>query len=404
MDVRATYGRVYSDGRRRAAMREPRRGRRSRATRRATSTPSWCSAPAPAAVEQAGAKRVLLPGDMLLFDNSLPYRLLFDQPFSQTVIQAPRACFGPLAHDLDRCVAQRLRPGGGFGRVLQGFVRALTRRCPTSTTARPRCWWTSCSTCSQRTARPREVSPAADDGCARNAPGGARATCTHTSASPTRDLALVALARAQRVSARTLQRAFASRGSRRHALAARRTPGPLRRGAGRPGAEGARASRTSRWRTRLSRRAGVLPQLQGALRPHAGRLAGRKAGTNRCIRKGRSGAACSDSGAALRVFQTVANAHNSRYVRDHAPPCTRALRPRAACLLLVDADHRQPRPPADAGAARLRAAGAGVAGPGVAVRAAPLLDERTGRPGDDRSHDAHAHGRSHGKGRLGRRA
>src|SRR5262245_13163428 len=44
-------------------------------------------------VEQAGAHALLQPGDMLLFHNSRPYRLLFEQPFRQTVIQAPRACF-----------------------------------------------------------------------------------------------------------------------------------------------------------------------------------------------------------------------------------------------------------------------------------------------------------------------
>src|SRR3954453_1962106 len=54
------------------------------------------------AVEQAGAQALLVPGDMLLFHNSRPYSLLFEQPFRQTVIQMPRACLGPWADDLDR--------------------------------------------------------------------------------------------------------------------------------------------------------------------------------------------------------------------------------------------------------------------------------------------------------------
>src|SRR5438128_257640 len=46
------------------------------------------------AVEQAGAQALLQPGDMLLFHNSRPYSLLFEQSFRQTVIQVPRACVG----------------------------------------------------------------------------------------------------------------------------------------------------------------------------------------------------------------------------------------------------------------------------------------------------------------------
>ena len=83
-------------------------------------------------------------------------------------------------------------------------------------------------------------------------------------------------------------------------------------------------------------------------------------------------------------------------------PRRRAVRSRAACVLLVDAGHRQPRPPAGAGAARVRPARARVARAGVAVRAAALLDERARRPGHDRPHHADAHGRSHGGGGLGR--
>jgi AraC-like DNA-binding protein len=82
------------------------------------------------AVEQAGAQALLLPGDMLVFHNSRPYRLLFAQPFCQTVIQAPRACLGRFAADLDRRIGQRMAPTGGFGRVLESFVRSLGEALP----------------------------------------------------------------------------------------------------------------------------------------------------------------------------------------------------------------------------------------------------------------------------------
>ncbi|HSB23266.1 MAG TPA: hypothetical protein VLE94_09175, partial [Burkholderiaceae bacterium] len=81
-------------------------------------------------VEQAGGRALLLPGDMLLFHNSRPYRLRFDRPFRQTVIQAPRSCVGPLARDLDHRLAQRIQPTVGFGRVLQGLAQGLDQALP----------------------------------------------------------------------------------------------------------------------------------------------------------------------------------------------------------------------------------------------------------------------------------
>jgi AraC-like DNA-binding protein len=157
-------------------------------------------------VEQAGARALLLPGDMLLFHNSRPYRLQFDQPFRQTVIQAPRSCVGPLARDLDRRLAQRLQPASGLGRVLQGFVHGLD-----------------------------EALPEVDDGEAAvlvdelfhllaahstvaDGPIDARRALVQRAQRDAReriadpDLGLPTLARAQRVSPRSLQRAFACLG------------------------------------------------------------------------------------------------------------------------------------------------------------------------------------------------
>jgi AraC-like DNA-binding protein len=159
-------------------------------------------------VEQAGAHAMLGPGDMLLFHNSRPYRLQFDQPFRQTVIQAPRSCVGPLARDLDRRLAQRLQPGGGFGRVVHGFMQGLDPALPevddgeaavlvdelfhllaahsTALDAGPVDARRALVERAQRDARERIGDP---------------------------DLGLEALARAQRVSPRSLQRAFAGMGT-----------------------------------------------------------------------------------------------------------------------------------------------------------------------------------------------
>ena len=162
-------------------------------------------------VEQAGARALLLPGDMLLFHNSQPYRLLFDQPFRQTVIQAPRACFGSSAHDLDRRLAQRLQPAEGFGRLLHGFVRSLDEALPDVADGEAA---VLVDELFHLLAAHSAATRALDDGAIRcpARPHRARATL-RTRAHRRPDLTLGAIARAQHVSARTLQRAFAGAGS-----------------------------------------------------------------------------------------------------------------------------------------------------------------------------------------------
>lgn len=159
-------------------------------------------------VEQAGAQALLLPGDMLLFHNSRPYRLQFDQPFRQTVIQAPRACVGPLARDLDRRLAQRLQPAVGFGRVLHGFVQGLEQ-------ALTEVGDTEAAVLVDELFHLLAVhSTVLNDGpvdAQRALVERAQRDARERIADPELDLA--ALARAQRVSPRSLQRAFASLGT-----------------------------------------------------------------------------------------------------------------------------------------------------------------------------------------------
>jgi len=78
------------------------------------------------AVEQAGKRAWLIPGDMLVFDNSRPYRLVFEQPFRQTVIQAPRDALGHRARGIERCLGERFAPANGCGRLLSGYVTGLS--------------------------------------------------------------------------------------------------------------------------------------------------------------------------------------------------------------------------------------------------------------------------------------
>jgi AraC-like DNA-binding protein len=159
-------------------------------------------------VEQAGSQALLVPGDMLVFHNSRPYRLQFDHPFRQTVIQAPRGCVGPLARDLDRRLARRLQSTDGFGRVLHGFVQGLDQALPEVDD-------------SEAAVLVDELfhllaahSTVLDDGpvdAQRALVARAQRDARERIADP--DLGLGALARAQRVSPRSLQRAFASAGT-----------------------------------------------------------------------------------------------------------------------------------------------------------------------------------------------
>jgi AraC family transcriptional regulator, positive regulator of tynA and feaB len=210
MDVRATHGRVYSnvDAGAQCVSRNAlqiARGEERDIYTFVLQRAGTCG------VEQADAHALLLPGDMLLFHNSQPYRLLFDQPFRQTVIQAPRECFGTLAHDLERRLAQRLQPAGGFGRLLQGFVQALGDALPEVDDG-------EAAVLVDELFHLLAAHGAATHAQDRGRPDAQQALVERAQryareriADP--DLTPGAIARAQRVSARTLQRAFAGAGT-----------------------------------------------------------------------------------------------------------------------------------------------------------------------------------------------
>ena len=206
MDVRAARGRVHSQVDAGAQCVSRGAAQISRADERDVYT-FMVQRAGTCGVEQAGARSLLLPGDMLLFHNSRPYRLQFDQPFRQTVIQAPRSCVGPLARDLDRRLAQRLQPAGGFGRVLQGFVHGLDEALPEVDDGE------AAVLVDELFHLLAAHSTVFDDGpidAQRALMLRAQRDARERIADP--DLGIETLARAQRVSPRSLQRAFAGLG------------------------------------------------------------------------------------------------------------------------------------------------------------------------------------------------
>ena len=210
MNVRATQGRVYSDVDAGAQCVSRNAAQIARGEERDIYT-FVVQRAGTCGVEQADARALLLPGDMLLFHNSQPYRLQFDQPFRQTVIQAPRACLGTLAHDLERRLAQRLQPTGGFGRMLQGFLHGLGEALPDVDDGEAAVLvdelFHLLAAHNAATRVQDHGRPSAQQALVERAQRYARDRIADAELTPD------AIARAQRVSARTLQRAFAGAGT-----------------------------------------------------------------------------------------------------------------------------------------------------------------------------------------------
>jgi AraC-like DNA-binding protein len=164
------------------------------------------------AVEQAGRSALLLPGDMLVFHNSRPYRLLFANRFRQTVVQAPREALGRQAEALDRHLGRRLAGGTGFGRVLSGYARTLAESLGEVDDAELGLLVDELFRLLAAHAEVEHASAGSGAERARRAlvlraQHAARALVSHA------DLDVATLSRAQRISARTLQRAFATQGT-----------------------------------------------------------------------------------------------------------------------------------------------------------------------------------------------
>jgi len=162
-------------------------------------------------VEQAGASALLLPGDMLVFHNSRPYRLLFAQPFRQTVIQAPRDPLGRQAGAIDRRLGERISPDSGFGRLLAGFARGLADALPELDDAEAGVLVDELFHLLAAHGAALQAQGGGSDNMRRALLWRAQRYAREMISDP--ELSIDGIARAQRVSARTLQRAFASQGT-----------------------------------------------------------------------------------------------------------------------------------------------------------------------------------------------
>ncbi|QRO00966.1 transcriptional regulator FeaR [Archangium violaceum] len=77
------------------------------------------------AVEQDERLARLSPGDLVLFDSTRPYRLLFDSRFRQLVFHFPRQRLLPRLADPCAVTAVRVDGRGGVGRLAADFLRSL---------------------------------------------------------------------------------------------------------------------------------------------------------------------------------------------------------------------------------------------------------------------------------------
>lgn len=210
MDVRAAHGRIFSvvDA---GPQRVGRNGHQIAATDGRDILTFMVQQSGTCAVEQAGRHALLAAGDMLMFHNSIPYCLRFDQPFRQTVIQAPRASFGGNVAVVEHRIGEHIAGQSGFGRLLANFVRGLGEGLPH--------------------VEDGEASVMVDElfhllaaqGAIAQARVGAGNRSHHSLIEHAKryaramiadpNLEILAIARAQGVSPRTLQRAFAAHGT-----------------------------------------------------------------------------------------------------------------------------------------------------------------------------------------------
>ena len=160
-------------------------------------------------VEQAGRNALLLPGDMLMFHNSRPYRLLFAQPFRQTVIQAPREVLGRQAAAIERILGERIPSGSGFGRMLAGYARGFADGLNDLDDSEA-CVLVDELFCLLAAHGEAMQSPESPDRGRRALALRAQRYARASIADP--ELNVESIAREQRVSTRTLQRAFAMQG------------------------------------------------------------------------------------------------------------------------------------------------------------------------------------------------
>jgi AraC-like DNA-binding protein len=209
MDARAALGRIYSEVDA-GPQRVGRNARQISSTGARDIFTFMIQHEGTCGVEQEGRNALLLPGDMVMFHNSRPYQLLFAQPFRQTVIQAPREALGRQASAIDRILGERIPSGSGFGRMLAGYARGFADGLNDLDDGEA-CVLVDELFCLLAAHGEAMQPPENADRGRRALALRAQRYARESIADP--ELNVESLARAQQVSARTLQRAFATQGA-----------------------------------------------------------------------------------------------------------------------------------------------------------------------------------------------
>jgi AraC-like DNA-binding protein len=76
-------------------------------------------------LEQDGREARLRPGDISIYDATLPHNLIFPEDFKKLIIQIPRHELGKRVTGLNRSTALTIPGGDGAGAVASGFFRSL---------------------------------------------------------------------------------------------------------------------------------------------------------------------------------------------------------------------------------------------------------------------------------------
>lgn len=77
---------------------------------------------------QDGRDAALTPGDVVVYDTTRPYQLLFAQDFQQQVLMLPRQLLSVRPRDLTDVIARRISGRTGMGAVLSPFLVSLARQ------------------------------------------------------------------------------------------------------------------------------------------------------------------------------------------------------------------------------------------------------------------------------------
>lgn len=76
-------------------------------------------------VEQAGRQVMLRPGDMTIYDASLPHQLIFPEDFKKLIVQIPRSALAQRVIGIEQCTALAMRGDCGAGALASAFFQSF---------------------------------------------------------------------------------------------------------------------------------------------------------------------------------------------------------------------------------------------------------------------------------------